>query len=291
MNVYEVITNRIITSLEAGTVPWRTPWTTSTPINMVSKKAYRGINVFLLGCSGYSSNLWLSFKQAKDKGGCVRKGEHYTPVFFSGFYVKDRVTKKIRFAGKNEPGAFFMSKFFQVFNVSQCDGIEVPVGDAAKTEFEQNQACENVVSSWMGCPDIEHGGIRACYIPSQDKIQMPEKVAFTTPAEYYSTLFHEMTHSTGASKRLDRKGITDTIMFGSHNYSFEELVAECGAAFLCGRTGILNQTIDNSAAYIASWISKLKSDPKWVIDAAGQASKAADMIMGAAEATPEKEEE
>ncbi len=287
MNVYEVITARILESLEKGVVPWRMPWRSTTPMNMVSKKAYRGVNVFLLSCGGYTSPYWLTFKQAKAKGGSVRKGEKATPcIFYSK--IED---KKAAPAANGKSKTFGMLRYYQVFNVAQCDGIEIPVTDVVK-EFNPIAECERIVSGWDKKPMIEHGGNRACYSPSADRISMPPQGAFGTPEEYYSTLFHEMTHSTGHLNRLNRKGITDAILFGSHNYSFEELVAECGAAFLCGNAGIVNATIDNSVAYIANWASKLKSDPKWIVDAAAQASRAAEHIMGpgAEEADQEGEE-
>jgi antirestriction protein ArdC len=119
---------------------------------------------------------------------------------------------------------------------------------------------------------------------------MPAREAFNSVPEYYSTLFHELTHSTGAAHRLARKGVVDPIRFSSHDYSFEELVAECGAAFLCANAGIDNRTLDNSAAYIASWGRKLRSEPRWIVEAAGQAAKAADLILGKqARATVEAE--
>jgi antirestriction protein ArdC len=109
---------------------------------------------------------------------------------------------------------------------------------------------------------------------------MPPRASFTSPAEFYSTLFHELVHSTGSAGRLNRKGITDRSDFGGHAYSFEELVAECGSAFLCAEGGIANSTLDNSAAYIATWAKALKSEPRWIVHAAGQAAKAADLVLG-----------
>jgi antirestriction protein ArdC len=117
-------------------------------------------------------------------------------------------------------------------------------------------------------------------VPSQDRIQIPGRKLFSCAPEYYSTLFHELIHSTGHASRLARKGVVDPSRFDSHDYSFEELVAECGAAFLCAQGGISPATIDNAAAYLGSWMKKLRSEPRWIVEAAGQAAKAADLVMG-----------
>jgi len=140
--------------------------------------------------------------------------------------------------------------------------------------------CEKVISSFENCPSVEHGGGRACYMPSEDRILMPPKPAFTSSEEYYSTLFHELVHATGANHRLARKGVTDPSGFASHEYSFEELVAECGSTFLCSHAGIAPATLANSAAYIASWSKRLSAEPRWIVNAASQAGKAADLILG-----------
>ena len=139
--------------------------------------------------------------------------------------------------------------------------------------------CERVAEEMPNPPRILHNGERACYIPSSDTIKMPPEKAFETSEFYYNTLFHELTHSTGHESRLERQGITEAQIFGSRNYSKEELIAEMGAAFLCGHTGIENRVIDNSASYIEGWLSSLKKDNRFVIQAAAQAQKAADYIL------------
>jgi antirestriction protein ArdC len=136
------------------------------------------------------------------------------------------------------------------------------------------------VDGYQNKPRIVHGGGRACYLPAEDRIDIPSPEAFSSPEEYYSTFLHELAHSTGAYDRLNRRGVTDPIAFGSHGYSFEELVAECSSAFLCAEAGISAATLQNSAAYIGSWIKRLQSEPRWVVQAAAQASKAADLVLG-----------
>lgn len=276
LNVYEVITNRIIDSLNDGVVPWRTPWKTSAPTNLISKKAYRGVNVFLLNASRYSSNYWLTYKQAAQKGGSVRKGEKATPVVF--WKVYDNATPKVLPSGKIAKGKAFILRYYSVFNVSQCDGIEAP-STPDHTPFAPIDACERIVAMYENAPSITHGGAQACYSPQLDTVNIPAKEAFETPEAYYSTLFHELAHSTGHKSRLDREGITDPIKFASHKYSFEELVAECTASFLCGEAGVLDTTFDNSSAYIRHWVSKLQSEPKWIVQAGGKAAAAADLIL------------
>jgi len=273
-SVYEVITNRIIEQLEKGTAPWHKPWAApglaGMPQNFISKKSYRGINLWLLSATGYSSPAFLTFKQAAGLGGKVKTGEKGWPVIFWKFGQDDSTDKSWAFC-----------RYYTVFNVSQCEGLQLPISPApAGPEVPAIEVCETIVESWANRPPINHGGDRACYSPSRDVVTMPERNSFCSPEEYYSTLFHELTHSTGHDKRLKRPGVTDICPFGTTNYSREELVAEMGAAFLCGFAGIENKTIDNSAAYIASWLKRLKDDSKLVITAAQQAQKACDSILG-----------
>jgi len=274
MNVYEIITSRILESIQSGVVPWRCPWTAETPRNVVSKREYRGVNVLLLQSTAFSSPNWLTFNQARDLGGGVKRGERGCPVIFWKIYDKTNAS-----AAEGENDRRFVLRYYTVFNIAQTEGIEIPASPPRES-FDPIVACEQVAASYPDPPTIEHGGGRACYSPLLDRVQMPARESFKAPAEYYSTLFHELTHSTGAATRLDRKGVVDPIRFASHGYAFEELVAECGAAFLAAHAGISTCTIENSAAYIASWAKKLKSEPRWIVEAAAQAAKAADWILG-----------
>jgi antirestriction protein ArdC len=271
MNVYEIITARILESLTKGVVPWRKPWSVETPRNLVSGREYRGVNVLLLQASPFESSYWLTFKQAKDLGGIVKRGERGCPVVFW------KVTEKEETNGTISKG--FLLRYFTVFNIQQTEGIEAPEGTTYRL-IDEVEECERIVASYASAPRIEHGGGAAFYMPSQDRIQIPGRKIFSSLPEYYSTLFHELVHSTGAAHRLARKGVVDPSRFASHEYSFEELIAECGSAFLCAEGGISPSTIDNSAAYLGSWIKKLKSEPRWIIEAAGHAGKAADLVLG-----------
>jgi antirestriction protein ArdC len=271
MNVYEIITDRIIESLTKGVVPWRKPWKTETPKNLISGKEYRGVNVLLLGSSTYESPWWLTFNQARDLGGSVKKGERGTPVVFWKVYDKE--------SEKGEQDRRFVLRYYTVFNIAQCEGVKAPAS-IVRPSFNSIEACEQIVSGFEGKPRIDHGGTRAFYNPIEDRIQMPVRESFVSAEEYYSTLFHELAHSTGSHDRLARKSLLNASSFDTHAYSFEELIAECGSAFLCGHAGIASSTLDNSAAYIKHWANVLRSEPKWIVNAAAQAAKAADLVLG-----------
>lgn len=280
INVYEMVTDRIIKSLESGVVPWRVPWVSMGPRNFISKKPYRGVNVFLLGAMRYSSPYWLTYRQAAGKGGQVRKGEKSSPVIFW----------KIGDDRKDPTKKWFILRYYNVFNVTQCDGLTVPESEEVRP-FTPIEAADRILALYDKGPPVEHGGNQAAYLPSRDIITMPPKESFHTPEEYYSTRFHEEAHATGAKGRLEREGVMNFDKFGSHRYSFEELVAECTSSFLCGEAGILDTTFDNSAAYIGMWVSKLKSDPKMIVQAGAQASKAADYILDRNQVSEQEGEE
>lgn len=166
-----------------------------------------------------------------------------------------------------------------MFNLEQTTGIETPV-DSDTPAFQPINRCETLMDTMPQRPTIHHGEARACYRPLTDVIHMPHPAWFDAPEAYYSTLFHELVHSTGHASRLNRATLTDLCPFGSTNYSKEELVAEMGAAFLCSICGIENRTVDRSAAYLASWMRVLNHDRQMVIVAAAQAQRAADSIQG-----------
>jgi len=275
IDVYQIVTDRIIGMLESGVVPWHKPWATSDapPTNLVSKKPYRGLNVWLLGCAGYASPYWVSYKQATELGGQVRKGEKSSlVVFWTQFETEDKVTKE----KKKIP----MLRYYNVFNVQQCDGIDYPKPEEAKRiDFNPIEEAEKLVVNMQKKPVITHNEQQAYYSRAEDKVNMPIKESFDKVENYYSVLFHELTHATGHESRLGRLQ-NSTSGFGSTSYAKEELVAEMGASYLCATAGIVDRTIDNSSAYIASWLKKLKDDKKLVVSAAGQAQKAVDFILG-----------
>jgi antirestriction protein ArdC len=270
---YDVITERVITKLETGVVPWRVPWhgDAGMPRNLVSGKQYRGVNVFLLHCLAYESPHFLTFRQAKQLGGYVRRGERGCPVVFWTIYEK---------ADAEETRRLPVLRHYTVFNVAQCNDIEAPPLNVPEREHSPIETAECIVRGIERAPEIRHGHTGASYSPPEDVVRMPRPEVFDKGEAYYATLFHELTHSTGHSSRLDRKLDTSLAPFGSQDYSKEELVAEMGATYLCGESGILETNLDQSAAYIDGWLRKLKNDRKLVVVAAAQAQKAADYILG-----------
>ncbi|MEW6775056.1 MAG: ArdC-like ssDNA-binding domain-containing protein [Bdellovibrionota bacterium] len=283
--VYEIITDRIIEQLEKGVAPWRKPWNAEQgfPRNLVTGKPYRGVNVFLLHAAGFESPYFLTFKQARQLGGHVRKGERGLPVIFWNWIEKESRERP----GEIETIPFL--RYYTVFNVSQCEGVQAPQENRARTH-EPIRACEEIAKGYRNGPEVIHGKTQAAYHPYFDMVFMPSPEAFTTGEEYYGTLFHELTHSTGHESRLARQSFNETASFGSYSYSKEELVAEMGAAFLCGMAGISPAVIRNQAAYLKNWIDALRGDSRLAIQAAAQAQKAADLILGI-EARKEPEEE
>ncbi len=278
--VYEIITDRIIEILDKGIIPWNKPWKDkypSFPTNLISKKPYRGINPWLLMATayekGYSSPYWLSFKQAKEKGGRVRTGEKGTMVIFWTFVTKENKDKEDE---NIKIEKIPILRYYTVFNVEQCEGIEIPVENPVIIP-NKIEACEQILALYENCPPIRNGSNRAFYSPALDTITMPDKDQFIDMEHYYSTLFHEIAHSTGHESRLHRSNFDH---FGSENYGKEELIAEMTAAFLCATAGIDNKTIETNAAYIASWKEAIKADTRMVIISAAQAQKAADYILG-----------
>jgi len=227
---------------------------------------------------GYTNPYWVTFKQAGQLGGNIKKGEKSSMCVF---WKKSTYTKE-NDAGEEETRSGLILRYYRVFNVEQTENIDeskIPFMDIDTREFNPIDECELVVSNMQNKPSITNGVARAYYQPSNDSINMPAKNLFAGDSEYYSTLFHEMTHSTGHEKRLDRH--KDCPHHRSREeYSKEELVAEMGSAFLCGHTGISPITIDNSASYIAGWLKALKNDQKMVISAAAKSQKAADYILG-----------
>jgi antirestriction protein ArdC len=267
MNVYEIVTDRILSELEKGRIPWRRPWRTEGPaINYLTRKEYRGINRLLLGGGEY-----LTYKQVADLGGTIKKGEKAHIVVFWKMYRKDE-----------DEDVIPVLRYYNVFSIHQCEGIESKLDGVVKTDIAPISAAENVFSEYVGRENIgvKHSDPnRAFYQPSDDYINLPDMGQYDCAEEYYSTAFHEAAHSTGHESRLNR--IKKAAAFGSASYSKEELVAEISAAYLCEFCGLdAAKTITNSAAYIQGWSSKLKQDPRLAVLAAGAAEKATEFILG-----------
>lgn len=278
-SVYSIVTDQILKQLESGVAPWRKPWRTEPPCNLVSGKEYRGINPFLLAYQGYGSRYWITFNQAQKLGGHIRKGEKSSIVTFWNI-GEEKIVRNAE--GKERKSKPILLRYYNVFNVEQTEGIADKLGlGNASPRVPNIEACEAIVKGMHNAPVMQQDA-RAWYRPSNDTVGMPSKTLFHSSEEYYSTLFHELTHSTGHSSRVGREGIEDIAAFGTESYSKEELIAEMGAAMLCGVTGISPATIPNSAAYLRGWINKLRGDSKLIVAAASAAQKAADYIQGGA---------
>ncbi len=282
MDVYAIVTEKIINLLESGVVPWRRPWTSAgLPRNLVSKKPYRGVNFFLLSASKYVSPFWLTFRQANELVGSVRRGEQSTVIVF--WKVDERPDREATDAA-NEEGTRrrFLLRYYRVFNVEQCDLPQTVLDKLPKVETHEHdpiEAAERIIAGMPNPPEIQYAGSKAFYSPITDRITLPPRELFISAEEFYATAMHETVHSSGSRKRLAREGICEAAPFGSAVYSKEELCAEMGAAFLCAEAGISNAVIGNQAAYVAGWLKKLRDDRKLLIHAAAQAQHAVDYIL------------
>jgi len=286
-DVYQIVTDKILETMERGEVPWHKPWKSmsSLPVNLKTKRRYSGLNVWMLVAEafakGYTSPYWLTFNQVKSLGGHVRKGEKSTlVVFWKWIEYEEEVENPGEIETKPRKRPFL--RYYSVFNTDQCEGLDEKLPKIEKNEeISAIDSCEKIAKEMPKCPVIVPNGGRAYYNPREDKIGMPKAELFESSEEYYSTLFHEMGHSTGHESRVGRKSITEGFDFwGDHKYSQEELVAEFAAAYLCAFGGIENKTIDNSAAYIQHWKKAFKEDKRLVVIAASQGQKAADYILG-----------
>ena len=280
-DVYQQITDKIIIALESGVAPWVKPWASlGAPRNAITGREYSGINTVLLAMADFSSNAWLTYQQAATAGGQVRKGEKGTTVvFFKPISIKDKETHT---DGEADQKIIPLMKTFTVFNTQQIDGLPEKFTQIIQPqicEFTDNAAAENLLE----IAEIQYGMNRACFIPSLDKIHLPNKTDFKSIPDFYATALHELTHWTGHKNRLARDF---SGRFGDSAYAFEELIAELGAAFLCAQSGIDGQLQHSS--YIASWLKVLKNDKKAIFTAAAAARRACDFLSPDEEAAAEQ---
>lgn len=271
-DVYEIITGRIIEKLDTGIIPWRQPWKDiAPPHNLISGRHYRGINRLLLSCTSYETNAFLTFKQAKEVGATIKKGEKAHLVIF--WHRKEQTTE-------NEPKPKPVLRYYFVFNVAQCTNL--PPSLLEQTDKPLNdpiEVCEELVARIPQPPAIIHGGNEAVYEVEADRIIMPKMNQFSSSAHYYATLFHELVHSTGHISRLDRKEIMVPNAFASESYSLEELTAEIGSCYLSSFAGIPMPDMTNEVSYIQHWLRNLKNDKRFIVQAATLAQKATDYIL------------
>jgi antirestriction protein ArdC len=284
-SLYDEITDKIISELEAGRAPWVQPWSTpaakaplAMPKNASTHRRYSGINVLILWGAvvehGFSGQSWLTFRQALSLGGHVRKGERGTTVVYADRFTPDEERRRAAETGEEAQAIPFLKRF-TVFNTAQCEGLPdemMAVAPPVETGLVLPQAEALIRATGV---DFRIGGERAFYDPRHDFVQVPPPQAYFEAINWHRTALHELGHASGAPHRLNRD-LSGS--FGTKKYAFEELVAEMNAAFCCASLGIAPTV--RHADYIASWLEVLREDNRAIVRAASQASKAADYILG-----------
>jgi antirestriction protein ArdC len=269
-DVFAVVTRQIISLLEQGIVPWRRPWDACWPTSYQTNKEYQGINVLLLQ-SGYSSPYWLTFRQAQKLGGSIRAGERGRPIVFVDNFIKENIDRE----GHKEIRVVKFLKYYTVFNLEQTKGI--PEKEAVERDNQQITSAEELLK--LRNPAIVPDAHSCYYLREDDALHLPPLERFHSSEDYYAAAFHELTHWTGGAARINRPGIRH-YFDGDSTKSLEELTAEMGAAFLCQIAQLdTSDTIQNSAAYIASWLKHLQENPKWVLQASKLAREAVEYIL------------
>jgi antirestriction protein ArdC len=276
-DVYAIVTNQIIAQLEKGVIPWRKPWADAgPPQNLLSKRLYKGINIWLLNGLSYDRNLFLTYNQLGEIGGKVKKGEKGHLVVFWKIIDKseEENTEKNEEAKKTS-----LLRYYWVYNIAQCENIDGHIPNVSEQNIKPILSCESIVEGMPQPPQIIHKEPDAYYHPGKDYVNMPKKKTFISSEAYYATLFHELIHSTGHASRLNRKGVTEMTPFGSDIYSTEEIIAELGTCYLTSVSGIAPVTFENNAAYIQGWIEHLKDDQRVIVYASMQAQKSTDYVL------------
>ena len=272
MDIYAAVTDRIIAQMEQGIIPWHKPWVAcDSAISRSTGKPYSLLNQMMLGKPGE----YVTFKQCQEEGGKVRKGEKASMVvFWKWLDVKEEDSEEV----KQIP----MLRYFSVFHIDQCEGLQPKYAPVLPDTASAYQTAESIINSYVqqsGVKLVHERANKACYQPSFDRVSLPAMEQFVDTAEYYSTAYHELVHSTGHKSRLDR--LEQTAFFGSEAYSKEELTAEIGAAALLNQTGLeTSASFRNSAAYLQSWLKVLKGDKRFIVSAASKAEKAVELILG-----------
>jgi antirestriction protein ArdC len=283
-DIYATITDKIVAQLEAGVRPWQCPWNAKHAAGSISRPLrnngmpYQGINVLVLWLTaferGYICPLWLTFNQARELGGFVKKGEKGTQIVYANSFEK---TETDAATGEEKKEKIPFLKAYTVFNAEQVEGLPghyYARQDPPRNLSERLDQAEAFFAATKA--DIRHGGNRAYYSPKEDYIQMPPYDSFESRKKYYATLSHESIHYTKAPARLDRS--FDSKRFGDEGYAIEELVAELGSAFLCADLGIVPEVMPEHAAYLDSWLKVLKQDKKAIFTAASHASRAVEFL-------------
>lgn len=279
MNIYDETTQRILKQLKEGVIPWRKTWACGLPISLATGREYRGINILILGTAGYTSRYWVTFREALRLGGNVRKGERATPIIYWHWRTPEELARLKEQGGRGDlaPCVPFTSA---VFNLEQVDGVPPPEAGLIHNQARRLELADNLFTMMPDKPEIVHASTNEpSYSWREDRVALPHLSQFENADEYYATLFHELVHASGHVRRLNR--VVEQEGDTMERYSFEELVAEFGAAFLCGFSGIDNAGTEALAAsYIHGWAEKLRHDHRLVMRAASAAQRAADYIRG-----------
>lgn len=285
----EQVTNEIIAELQQGKAIWQKPWSSyGLPKNYGSGRPYEGFNAFYLHHvtekNNYRAPYFITFKQAQELGGRVKKGQKGTPIVYWKIFEAKEKEQPVDLAaeGKDRPCTRFVPFLWTVFNIDQVEGVDFQLPTVPERSGPQIlEACQQVVDGFpQPSPKVLHGGTQAYYAPVKDIVQMPDPRRFVSSEAYHATLFHELIHATGHPTRLNRFAPEETTArFGDEAYSREELVAEMGASFLCAFTGIKEAVFQNSVAYLQGWISRLQEDKTMIIYAGTKAFKAASYIL------------
>ena len=285
--VYEIVTQKIIEKIETAIqtgerLPWQKPWSAnSIPVNHMTLRPYRGVNLWLLESGEYLTWSQLCDLQKHSPELKLRKGAKSHMVVFFSFKdsTKDTVNPTSGQVEQKEVKIPFL-RYYKVFSISDVEGL-TPRRETVHFDHSPIEEAETVVTGYVEREGLTlrfTDGDRACYRPLLDEVSLPAKEQFHNLAEYYSTLFHELTHSTGHSSRLNR--LKSPAFFGDELYSKEELVAEMGAAMLCGHCGIDNsEATNNSVAYLQSWLKALQNDVTLIVSASAKAQRAVDFLL------------
>ena len=277
-NVYDMVTDRIIAELEKGQIPWQKPWTgiRSGAYNRITKRPYSLLNQMLLQHTGE----YATFKQWQYFGGHIRKGEKSEIVCFWKILESEETNPE---TDEKEIKKIPLLRYYNVFHISQVDGVEPLAPEQLNDEVEPIKAGDKIINDYINREHlnfVECKSNKAYYSPSNDTVVVPLKEQYNLINEYYSTTFHELTHSTGHKNRLNRLQTGAVAAFGSENYSKEELVAEIGSTTLMSIAGIETpKTFRNSTAYIQNWLQVLRNDNKFIVSASSKAEKAINYIL------------
>jgi antirestriction protein ArdC len=309
--IIQAVNDKVIDGLKDKGLSWFRPWKSgeeNQPMNRVSRKHYKGFNIFLLNAEmirhNYSSNQWLTYKQCAEKGGQVSRGSKSTDVYFwkIGYfdaktkrYLSDKDVKSVNLSEKITINGTvqarykktFSVRYYKVFNVDQCEGIDaIEFEPSINASFTSNEMVDSIVDGYISRSNplilnVSKTSNQAYYSPSNDLVVMPKQDSFVDSDSYYKTLFHELAHSTGHQRRLNRKGIAEVNYFGSESYAQEELVAEISSMYLTGLCDLNPQdSHSNSQAYINGWVKKFEDEAKECFYAMQQATKCSSLILG-----------